>query len=279
MAKFSKTWWGERFLEALEQFTDPARLGRGRSYARGDRVRELRLTKGKISAKVRGKINPYFGVYKEPTYKTSIIVKPISENKWAGLIQAISSSASTLSRLLMNEMPDNIERIFEKQRLNLLPGGERDLDTNCSCPDWANPCKHIAGVYYLVAAELDRDPFLMFELRGLSKDELQKELEKSPLGRALASELKEKDVTIEKSLSYYARPDDAELSAPIDVKTFWHGKKRLPKSIDAVQETTVQAKQIKKLGDYPAFWESDVSFVETMEELYPRIRNKNRKLL
>jgi uncharacterized Zn finger protein len=55
MAKFSKTWWGERFLEALEQFTDPARLGRGRSYARGDRVRELRLEKGKISAKVGGK--------------------------------------------------------------------------------------------------------------------------------------------------------------------------------------------------------------------------------
>lgn len=279
MAKFTKTWWGERFLEALEQFTDPARLGRGRSYARGDRVRDLRLEKGKISAKVRGKKNPYFGVYKEPTYKTSITVSPISKDKWAALIQAISASASTLSKLLMNEMPDNIERIFEKQRLHLLPGDERDLHTDCSCPDWANPCKHIAGVYYLVAAELDRDPFLMFELRGLSKDELQKELEKSPLGRALASELMGKEVTIEKSHSYYTRPEEEELADPVDLKTFWHGKKRLPKSIEPVQETTIPGILIKKLGDYPAFWQSDVSFVETMEELYSRIRNKNRKLL
>jgi uncharacterized Zn finger protein len=179
----------------------------------------------------------------------------------------------------MNEMPDNIERIFEKQGLNLLPGGERDLHTNCSCPDWANPCKHIAGVYYLVAAELDRDPFLMFELRGLSKDELQKELEKSPLGSALSSELKEKEVTIENSHSYYTSPEEEEFLEPIDVKSFWRGKKRLPKSIEPAQETTVPAILIKKLGDYPAFWESDVSFVEIMEELYSRIRNKNRKLL
>src|SRR5437868_4607494 len=67
-----------------------------------------------------------------------------------------------------------------------LPHSESDFVTDCSCPDWANPCKHIAGVYYLLASALDRDPFLMFELRGLSRDDLHAELVRSPLGQILS---------------------------------------------------------------------------------------------
>lgn len=278
MAKFSKTWWGERFIDALERFTDPARLRRGRSYASGGRVKSLNLSKGKITAKVRGKKNPYFGVYKEPTYNTEISITAISRSDWRKLIKAISHNAGILSKLLMNEMPDNIETVFQKQRLNLLPASSKDFITDCSCPDWANPCKHIAGVYYLVAAEFDRDPFLMFELRGLSKDELQKELAKSPLGKALLSELQEKEVTLESASSYYTRPNEAPQDPP-DIKTFWSGSKRLPKSMEAPQEAAIPAILIKKQGDYPAFWESEASFIETMEELYLRVRSKNKKLL
>ncbi len=69
MAQFSRTWWGQRFIEALEQFTDPARLGRGRSYARGGRILDYKLADGTVTAKVRGSINPYFGVYTEPIYR------------------------------------------------------------------------------------------------------------------------------------------------------------------------------------------------------------------
>lgn len=66
MAQFSRTWWGKRFIEALEQFTDSARLGRGRSYASAGKILEYKIDKNKITAKVKGSINPYFGVYKEP---------------------------------------------------------------------------------------------------------------------------------------------------------------------------------------------------------------------
>jgi uncharacterized Zn finger protein len=279
MAKFSKTWWGERFIAALERFTDTARLRRGRSYASGGRVLALNLSKGKISAKVRGKKNPYFGVYKEPTYNTTIQITPISKSDWTKLIKSISASAGMLSKLLMNEMPDNIEDVFKKRGLNLLPANSKDFITDCSCPDWANPCKHIAGVYYLVAGEFDRDPFLMFELRGLSKEELQKELAKSPLGKALLSELEEKEVSLESASSYYTRPQTEPFEGDIDLKTFWTGSKRLPQTVDVVQEAAVPAILIKKQGDYPAFWDSDVSFIETMEEFYLRVRSKNAKLL
>ena len=107
----------------------------------------LDLSKGEITATVRGKKNPYFGVYREPRYKTKIKIRSISKRDWIKLIKAISTNASMLSKLLMNEMPDNIEDVFRKQHLNLLPANSDDFITDCSCPDWENPCKHIAGVY------------------------------------------------------------------------------------------------------------------------------------
>src|SRR3954469_25718015 len=189
MAQFSRTWWGQRFITALEQFTDAARLGRGRSYARNGRILDYKLAKGTVTAKVRGSINPYFGVYEEPIYKTTITIKPISATNWTKVIQQIASRADLVTKLLMNEMPDSIEDVFSGLDLYLLPHSQSDFTTKCSCPDYANPCKHIAGVYYLLASDLDQDPFVMFELRGLSRDDLHAELALSPLGQILASAL------------------------------------------------------------------------------------------
>ena len=186
MAQFSRTWWGQRFIAALEEFTDESRLGRGRSYAHGGRILDYTLANGTVTARVRGSINPYFGVYKEPIYTTSITIKAISAANWQQVIRQIASRADLVTRLLMNEMPDTLEEAFSALNLHLLPHSERDFVTKCSCPDYANPCKHIAGVYYLLASALDNDPFLMFELRGLSRDDLHTELARSPLGQNLS---------------------------------------------------------------------------------------------
>ena len=278
MPGFSRTWWGRKFIDALEQIMDSGRLSRGRSYARNGRVLDFHLSKGKITAKVLGKINPYFGVYKEPRYKTTIEIKPISGKNWIKVINLISSKAGFVSKLLVNEMPDRIEDAFSELNLHLLPHSRTDLITGCSCPDWANPCKHIAGVYYLVAAEFDRDPFLMFKLRGLEQKELQKELAKSSLGQILLSEFIEKEIPIENSESYYTRPRIEKVDG-IDFKEFWMGGKRLPPHPESVSETTISAPLIKKQGDYPPFWDKDISFIEVMEAFYQRIRSKNRKAL
>jgi uncharacterized Zn finger protein len=279
MARFSRTWWGQRFIAALEQFTDPARLGRGRSYASGGRILEYTLANGTVTAKVRGSINPYFGVYKEPIYRTSITIKPISSTEWTKAMRTIASRADLITKLLMNEMPDTIEEAFSVLGLHLLPHSERDFVTDCSCPDWANPCKHIAGVYYLLASALDRDPFLMFELRGLSRDALHAELVRSPLGQILSSALKSEEVpAIEPVTSYYTRPT-REPDAVIDShKEFWTGAKRLPAPPSAPSQASVPALLIKKQGDYPPFWHKDVSFISVMEELYERVRTKNRQM-
>jgi uncharacterized Zn finger protein len=151
MAQFSRTWWGQRFIAALGQFTDPARLGRGRSYAHGGRILDYTLAHGTVTARVRGSINPYFGVYKEPIYETSITIKAITTVDWIKVIRRIASRADLVTKLLMNEMTDTIEDAFSELGLHLLPRSQRDFVTTCSCPDYANPCKHIVGVYYLLA--------------------------------------------------------------------------------------------------------------------------------
>ena len=278
MAQFSRTWWGQRFIAALEEFTDPARLGRGRSYASGGRILEYTLSKGTVTAKVRGSINPYFGVYKEPIYKTTITIKAISAADWTKVIRQIASRADLVTKLLMNEMPDTIEDAFSGLGLHLLPHSERDFETSCSCPDWANPCKHIAGVYYLLASALDQDPFVMFELRGLSREDLHAELVRSPLGKILASALTSDDAPpVEPVESYYTPPTREPLEVVTSHKEYWTGAKRVP-ALPAASQASVPALLIKKQGDYPPFWNKDVSFISVMEELYDRVRTKNRQM-
>jgi uncharacterized Zn finger protein len=277
MTQFSRTWWGQRFIEALERFTDPGRLGRGRAYASNGRILDYTLDNGTVSARVRGSVNPYFGVYKEPIYKTSITIKAISASDWKKVINKLAARADLVTKLLMNEMPDTVEDVFSELHLHLLPYIQSDFKTSCTCPDSWNPCKHIAGVYYLLASKLDTDPFLMFELRGLSRENLRTELARTPLGQILASSLEEANIAVEPVETYYTRP--SQNVAPITShKEFWTGAKRLPPLPANALQTSVPALLIKKQGDYPPFWNKDISFIKVMEELYERVRTKNKQM-
>jgi uncharacterized Zn finger protein len=278
MTPLSRTWWGQRFITALEQFTDPARLGRGRAYASSGRILGYTLADGRVTARVRGSINPYFGVYKEPIYRTSVALTPISRADWTKVVGLIASQAGFVTRLLMNEMPDDIEAAFASAKLHLLPHSPREFTTGCSCPDWANPCKHVAGLTYCLASDLDKDPFLLFELRGLSRQQLRTELERSPLGRILAAELEPRPAPVTPAAAYYTIPSRRTAPATLSYNEFWAGAKRPPVPSQAALRASVPALLVKKGGDYPPFWRKDASFIGVMEELYERVRSKQRQL-
>jgi uncharacterized Zn finger protein len=278
MARLGKTWWGQRFIEALEGFTDSGRLQRGRSYSGDSRILAFAIADGLVTAKVRGNINPYFGVHKEPRYKTRLQMAPIPARDWNKAIAHLGSNAALVSKLLMNEMPDNIDDAFANVKLHLLPHSRKDFVlTECSCPDYANPCKHIAGVYYRLAGQLDSDPFLLFELRGLSRERLRQALSATPLGRALAGSMVERSTPVVAAESYYTRPLPG--AATPDYRSFWYGQKRLPSEIEPITPAAIPAILIRKAGDFPPFWEQDSSFIEVMEELYGRVRTKNKSAL
>jgi uncharacterized Zn finger protein len=280
MPQLSRTWWGQKFIQALESFTDSGRLQRGRSYSGPSRILKFDIFDGRVTATVRGNVNPYFGVYKEPKYIVDLILTPISSKDWPKIIQNLSSKASLVAKLLLNEMPDTIESSFQAVHQRFLPSSQADIKSSCSCPDWVRPCKHIAGVYYRLAQDLDRDPFLLFELRGLSREELHAELSKSPLGQALAAEIvAESDLPLEPSESLYRRSQRVPLNEDMSLKEFWQGSKRLPQTMEEVNPATVSAIVVKKQGDFPPFWHKDASFIAVMEEVYERVKTKNKDLL
>jgi uncharacterized Zn finger protein len=216
-------------------------------------------------------------VYKEPIYRTSVALAPIAAGEWGSVVRNIASKAGFITRLLLNEMPDDIEQAFVGVKQRLLPHSQREFQTRCSCPDMANPCKHVAGLTYCLAGALDRDPLVFFELRGLSRARLRAELEASPLGRILASELEPRQVAVVPAMSYYTTPHPMAAGAGIGYREFWTGARRLP-AIEVSARVSVPALLIKKGGDYPPFWHTDGSFIEVMEELYARVRTKQSQL-
>jgi uncharacterized Zn finger protein len=159
-----ETWWSKRWVSVLESFDMGARLTRGKSYARKGQVISIDVQPGVVQARVQGS-------FAEP-YDVSIKLVPLSPQEWEKAIAAMASKAVFSARLLSGEMPQNIEDLFSDCGISLFPKKGADLKTDCSCPDWSNPCKHIAAVYYLLAEQFDRDPFLIFKLRGKSKEEI-----------------------------------------------------------------------------------------------------------
>ncbi len=272
MSKFAKTWWGERFLSALEAFTDRGRLERGRSYSTDNRIKQWLLKDGKVEAKLRGNINAYFGVYKEPTYKVSVQMAHLTEAQWQKIIKQLTQRASFIARLLLNEIPENIESVFADAGVHLLPKSYKDFKVSCDCPDYAVPCKHIAGVCYRLAGQLDQDPFLLFEMRGLASEKLLQQLAESPLGKVLSDAKSTALAELVPVDSFYTRPINTKLPKDISLKGFWHGQQPLPKSIEPSTPAAIPAMLIKKGGDFPAFWQKQGSFIEVMEDFYVRMR-------
>ena len=164
--KYGKTWWGNAWVEALEKIDlNSNRLPRGKSYANTGKVIEIKLDENYwVKAKVQGKrIKPYKVEIKLPRFAADQknIIKSI-----------IAQDPAMASELSLGRLPHTILDILKKHDLSLLPESWDDITGSCSCPDWANPCKHLAAVYYIMAGEIDKDPFMLFRLHNLEADEL-----------------------------------------------------------------------------------------------------------
>jgi uncharacterized Zn finger protein len=166
---FAHKWWGKRWTQVLESFRIGARLSRGSAYARKGQVASLSISKGAVAAKVHGS--------RSRPYLVGIRFKTYTKKQWNQVVELLAEQPFFAARLLGNEMPEEIESIFDEAGLPLFPTKQRDLITDCSCPDWSNPCKHIAAVFYLMAESFDTDPFLLFKLRGMEREGLLKALQ------------------------------------------------------------------------------------------------------
>ena len=164
--KIGTTWWGQRWIEALEKLSweYANRLMRGRTYARAGRVHDLEAVSGTVSARVTGS---------RPTpYTVTLRLRRLPAAAWAKALAAMAKEAIFAAQLLAAEMPKDIDRAFRAAGVSLFPVKQGDLTTECSCPDWANPCKHIAATHYVLGEAFDRDPFILFEFRGRTREQV-----------------------------------------------------------------------------------------------------------
>ena len=162
--KIGATWWGQRWIESLEQLSlgYTNRLARGRTYARAGRVHDLEVAPGRVTAKVTGS--------RSTPYQVTLSLAALDAAAWDKAIAAMAERALFAAELLAGQMPKEIDEAFRATGRSLFPAEAKDLQTACSCPDWANPCKHVAATHYVLGDAFDRDPFLLFELRGRGKD-------------------------------------------------------------------------------------------------------------
>lgn len=176
MAKqlFGKTWWGNEWLKSLTHIDYANRIPRGSAYARKGAVRSIEVKGNVITARVSGS---------RPTpYKVTIRIPSFKKEEVELLMQKLLQQPALISKLLNRELDTEVFNIAKSIGLNLFPQRWDDLSMDCSCPDWAVPCKHLAAVIYMMSREIDNDPFLVFSMHGVD----------------LPNELKRRNVQIEK---------------------------------------------------------------------------------
>ncbi len=154
--KYGTTWWGQQWLNAFNNISDSNRLPRGKTYAGNGSVRSISLNKNFISAKVQG----------SSTYEIAIQIPLFSEKDQAEIAKIVAARPDLLARLLNRELPTEVEAACTDGGIHIFPRSWRDLKAGCSCPDYAMPCKHLAAIIYLIAAEIDKNPFVVFDLHG-----------------------------------------------------------------------------------------------------------------
>ena len=164
----SREWWSQKWLELLDSYRFKKRLERARNYSRQGNVLNIEFKGAKVLAKVQGS---------EPEpYKVSLSIDHFSEEEWGYVIETMSQRAIFAAKLLAGEMPQNIEEVFTANGLSLFPFTLSDVHSKCSCPDKANPCKHIGAVYYQLGDRFSEDPFVLFQLRGRTKEQIISDL-------------------------------------------------------------------------------------------------------
>lgn len=249
----TENWWADRWLGALYRFGWKGRLANGRLYADEGRVNQFSVEPGRVRAAVQGS--------RTHAYDVTIQIRPLPDSDWELIVDILSCQALFTAQLLAGEMPRDIEEVFVAAYAPLFPRTKEDIKAHCTCPDYANPCKHIAAVYYVLADHFDKDPFLIFHLRGRSREQLI-----GMLRTARAAEAQAGTMTVETL--------DAGSLEPF---RFWQAGEELASVQIQIATPPFPGATAKRLGR-PPFWRSPADPITRLSEVYEAIAARAREL-
>jgi uncharacterized Zn finger protein len=224
----NREWWAQRWVDVLESFGWVRRLARARNYAREGNVLKIEFNASKVTALVQG-------TAPEP-YRVSLSLDPFDDEQWQYVVESLSERAIFSAKLLAGEMPQNIEEVFTANGLSLFPLTKFDIHSKCSCPDPANPCKHIGAVYYLLGDRFSEDPFVLFQLRGRTKDQIIAAL------RQMRSTQTDTSVVL---------PDVAPQRPELNPERFWQYNEQLEPSLVVITPPPSSETVLDVLGPLP----------------------------
>lgn len=165
-----QSWWVEQWMELINSYRFKKRLERAWGYAREGNVTSIRFEGRRVHGRVQG-------TEKDP-YKVKLWLDVLDEEDWQYVLEAMAQKAKWSAQLLAGIMPKDIETAFAASGRRLFPFKLQEVKSECSCPDQANPCKHISAIYFLMGDRFKEDPFVLFQLRGRSKNQLLIDLSK-----------------------------------------------------------------------------------------------------
>lgn len=251
---FGQTWWGQQWIKIIEGLDESGRLARGRSYANNGSVQSIAFEGNKIAARVKGT--------RPRPYKISFSIDPLPPSDKARLVTLITDHPLYLTQLLNRQLPSELFNDCQRQGIALFPSSWEAFHSDCDCPDWGDPCKHRAAVLYLVANEIDKNPFLIFELRDF---DLFKSLEALGFASSDQKDVETLDVAdirqlYEGSEETVFQPNEALYEA-LDFST-------LPESSDNL---------LALLSDNPLFYRTG-NFKQVLQRFYVNTAKKARDL-
>jgi uncharacterized Zn finger protein len=202
----SKNWWGAAWLEKMERLAESTRFAEGTRYAAGNKVLRVRLEGRTIIAMVQGSA--------EPPRTVRITFDPFSREQWDQLFAKVRDRSSLVASLTSGDLPLEIRTAFSKAKLRFMPERYADLHLECGCPDWLKPCKHLVAAWLKFARDFERDPLLLFQLRGMGREELFDFL------RGRAAPVPEPETEAEETIEEEILPVKLE-PLPADPEAYW----------------------------------------------------------
>ncbi|MBD1823833.1 SWIM zinc finger family protein [Cyanobacteria bacterium FACHB-DQ100] len=247
----NREWWVQQWIDLLERIGFTQRLARARNYARQGNVLSLEFNGAKVIAKVQG-------TAPEP-YEVSFSLDRFTDEEWGYVIESMAERAIFSAKLLAGEMPQNIQDVFIANGLSLFPYDKSAIHSRCSCPDPANPCKHIGAVYYLLGDRFGEDPFVLFQLRGRSKEEIINAL------RQIRSSGEESAIASENAI--------IRAIAPLNPDQFWNYSDQLEPSLIVITPPPSSETVLDVLGTIPLKIDppANQAAMETLKLIYQTV--------